>query len=117
MQRVVILGAGFGGLELATILSEAVSGDFDVALIDTGVVPLPEFAGRLGQVLTNTVSAATRPMASAASVGLKTRRPPCKACKITWPNPSVTCSNVDTTGPRPSTGPELVVPRLGSGRP
>src|SRR5713226_9759938 len=34
MQRVVILGAGFGGLELATTLSEAVSGDVDVALID-----------------------------------------------------------------------------------
>jgi sulfide:quinone oxidoreductase len=35
MRRVVILGAGFGGLELATTLSEAVSGDVDVALIDT----------------------------------------------------------------------------------
>jgi len=34
MRRVVILGAGFGGLELATTLSEAVSGDVDVALID-----------------------------------------------------------------------------------
>jgi sulfide:quinone oxidoreductase len=34
MQRVVVLGAGFGGLELATTLSEAVSGDVDVALID-----------------------------------------------------------------------------------
>ena len=34
MQRVVILGAGFGGLELATTLSEAVGGDVDVALID-----------------------------------------------------------------------------------
>ena len=34
MQKVVILGAGFGGLELATMLSEAVSEDVDVALID-----------------------------------------------------------------------------------
>ena len=34
MQRVVILGAGFGGLELATTLSEAVGKDFDVTLID-----------------------------------------------------------------------------------
>src|SRR5437867_2237434 len=34
MQRVVILGAGFGGLELATTLSEAVGDDFDIALID-----------------------------------------------------------------------------------
>jgi sulfide:quinone oxidoreductase len=34
MQRVVILGAGFGGLELATTLSDAVGGDIDVALID-----------------------------------------------------------------------------------
>jgi sulfide:quinone oxidoreductase len=34
MHRVVILGAGFGGLELATTLSEAVGGDIDVALID-----------------------------------------------------------------------------------
>src|SRR6266849_5599535 len=34
MQRIVILGAWFGGLELATSLSEAAGGDFDVALID-----------------------------------------------------------------------------------
>src|SRR3954449_11204898 len=34
MQRVVILGAGFGGLELATMLSDAVGGDIDVILID-----------------------------------------------------------------------------------
>ncbi|MDQ1510185.1 MAG: sulfide:quinone oxidoreductase [Actinomycetota bacterium] len=34
MLRVVILGAGFGGLELATTLSEAADGDIDVALID-----------------------------------------------------------------------------------
>src|SRR5436190_13848376 len=34
MQRVVILGAGFGGLELATMLSAAVGGDIDVVLID-----------------------------------------------------------------------------------
>lgn len=34
MLRVVILGAGFGGLELATMLSEAGGGDIDVALID-----------------------------------------------------------------------------------
>ena len=34
-MRVVILGAGFGGLELATMLSEAdEGGDIDVALID-----------------------------------------------------------------------------------
>jgi sulfide:quinone oxidoreductase len=33
-QRVVILGAGFGGLELATMLSEAGPGDFAVTLID-----------------------------------------------------------------------------------
>lgn len=32
--RVVILGAGFGGLELATTLSEALGDDVDVALID-----------------------------------------------------------------------------------
>jgi sulfide:quinone oxidoreductase len=34
MQRVVVLGAGFGGLELATTLSEAVGGDIAVTLID-----------------------------------------------------------------------------------
>ena len=34
MRRVVILGAGFGGLELATMLSDAVGGDIDVVLID-----------------------------------------------------------------------------------
>ena len=34
MQRVVILGAGFGGLELATMLSEAVGDEVAVVLID-----------------------------------------------------------------------------------
>jgi sulfide:quinone oxidoreductase len=34
--RVVILGAGFGGLELATMLSEALGEDVDVTLIDKG---------------------------------------------------------------------------------
>ena len=34
MLRVVILGAGFGGLELATTLSEAAGADVDVTLID-----------------------------------------------------------------------------------
>ena len=34
MQRVLILGAGFGGLELATILSEALAEEVDVVLID-----------------------------------------------------------------------------------
>ena len=33
-RRVVVLGAGFGGLELSTLLSEAVGGDVDVTLID-----------------------------------------------------------------------------------
>src|SRR5205807_121419 len=33
-SRVVILGAGFGGLELATLLSEALGDDIDVTLID-----------------------------------------------------------------------------------
>jgi sulfide:quinone oxidoreductase len=32
--RVVVLGAGFGGLELSTMLSEAVGADVDVTLID-----------------------------------------------------------------------------------
>ena len=32
--RVVVLGAGFGGLELATMLSDALGDDVDVALID-----------------------------------------------------------------------------------
>ena len=34
--RMVVLGAGFGGLELATILSEELGGDADVTLIDKG---------------------------------------------------------------------------------
>ena len=32
--RVVVLGAGFGGLELSTILSEAMGADLDLTLID-----------------------------------------------------------------------------------
>src|SRR2546425_12453977 len=32
--RVVVLGAGFGGLELSTILSEALGDDLDLTLID-----------------------------------------------------------------------------------
>lgn len=35
-ERVVVLGAGFGGLELSTMLSEASGGDIDVTLIDKG---------------------------------------------------------------------------------
>jgi sulfide:quinone oxidoreductase len=35
-QRIVVLGAGFGGLELCTTLSEAVGGEIDVTLIDKG---------------------------------------------------------------------------------
>src|SRR6476620_6294304 len=34
MRRVVIMGAGFGGLELATMLSDALGSDIDVVLID-----------------------------------------------------------------------------------
>ncbi len=32
--RVVVLGAGFGGLELTTILSETFGDDVDVTMID-----------------------------------------------------------------------------------
>lgn len=35
-KRVVILGAGFGGLELSTMLSEEFGDDIDIALIDKG---------------------------------------------------------------------------------
>ena len=34
--RVVVLGAGFGGLELTTILSEAFGDALDITLIDKG---------------------------------------------------------------------------------
>ena len=34
--RIVILGAGFGGLELSTLLSEAFGDAIDVTLIDKG---------------------------------------------------------------------------------
>jgi sulfide:quinone oxidoreductase len=36
MMRVLVLGAGFGGLELATVLSEALGEEVDVTLIDRG---------------------------------------------------------------------------------
>ena len=35
-KRIVILGAGFGGMELSTILSEEVADDADITLIDKG---------------------------------------------------------------------------------
>jgi sulfide:quinone oxidoreductase len=35
-ERVVVLGAGFGGLELSTLLSEGAGGELDVTLIDKG---------------------------------------------------------------------------------
>jgi sulfide:quinone oxidoreductase len=35
-RRVVVLGAGFGGLELVTILSDAFGDDIDIVLIDKG---------------------------------------------------------------------------------
>jgi sulfide:quinone oxidoreductase len=34
--RVLILGAGFGGLELSTVLSEALGEEAEVTLIDKG---------------------------------------------------------------------------------
>jgi len=37
-ERVLVLGAGFGGLELCTMLSEALGGDVEVTLIDKGDV-------------------------------------------------------------------------------
>ena len=33
-ERVLVLGAGFGGLELCTMLSEEFGGDVDVTLIE-----------------------------------------------------------------------------------
>src|SRR5579864_4180443 len=33
-RRVIVLGAGFGGLELSALLSEAIGGDLDLTLID-----------------------------------------------------------------------------------
>ncbi len=36
MRRVLILGAGFGGLELSTMLSEELGDDVEVTLIDKG---------------------------------------------------------------------------------
>src|ERR1700694_3109210 len=33
-QRVLVLGAGFGGLELSTMLSEALGGEIEVTLVD-----------------------------------------------------------------------------------
>ena len=35
-QRIVILGAGFGGMELSTLLSEGVADDAEITLIDHG---------------------------------------------------------------------------------
>ena len=37
-SRVVVLGAGFGGLELTTILSDAFGDAIDIVLIDKGDV-------------------------------------------------------------------------------
>src|SRR5436189_6174094 len=36
MNRVVVLGAGFGGLELSTVLSDGLGDDVEVTLIDQG---------------------------------------------------------------------------------
>src|SRR4051794_990092 len=35
-KRVLVLGAGFGGLELSTMLSEGSGGEIEVTLIDKG---------------------------------------------------------------------------------
>jgi sulfide:quinone oxidoreductase len=35
-EKVLVLGAGFGGLELATVLSEALGDVIEVTLIDKG---------------------------------------------------------------------------------
>ncbi len=36
-KRILVLGAGFGGLELSTMLSEAFGEDIEVTLIDNAV--------------------------------------------------------------------------------
>jgi sulfide:quinone oxidoreductase len=36
--RVIVLGAGFGGLELSSILSETVGRDLDLTLIDKTIL-------------------------------------------------------------------------------
>ena len=35
-KRILVLGAGFGGMELSTMLSEAFGDDIEVTLIDKG---------------------------------------------------------------------------------
>jgi sulfide:quinone oxidoreductase len=73
-MRVVILGAGFGGLELATILSEAGQGSVDVTVIDKsdgfvfGYSKLDVMFGR------TTLDAARLPYRSIAKPGVRVLR-------------------------------------------
>lgn len=83
-ERVVILGAGFGGLELSTILSEAMGDEIDVALIDKGDAFVFGFSkldlmfGRVGH-LTESIRPPCRLSGVATSLEPVARRRPAKA--------------------------------------
>ena len=72
--RVVVLGAGFGGLELSTVLSEALGDDVDVTLIDQNDAFVFGYA-KLDVMFGRTPPDAVRlPYADIAKPGVRFRR-------------------------------------------
>ena len=73
-MRVVILGAGFGGLELATLLSEAVGGEVDVTVIDKSDAFVFGYAKLDVMFGTKTLDAVRLPYADIAKPGVRVVR-------------------------------------------
>ncbi|MGH7687893.1 MAG: NAD(P)/FAD-dependent oxidoreductase [Candidatus Dormibacteria bacterium] len=71
MARVLILGAGFGGLEAATTLSEAFGEDIDVTLIDHGDAFMVGFSKLDVQFGDTTLDAVRAPYAALAHSGVR----------------------------------------------
>ena len=74
--RILVLGAGFGGLELATIASEALGDEVDVTLIDkrdTFVFGFSKLDVMFGRTTLDAVALPYRKSPSAASASCRRR--------------------------------------------
>ena len=90
--RVVVLGAGFGGLELTTILSDALGEALDLVLIDKGDAFVFGFS-KLDVMFGRQMPAAVRhPYGTIAKPGVRradTRRREEKSCSPNTPRSGV----------------------------
>ena len=94
-KRIVVLGAGFGGMELTTLLSEQVADDADITLIDQGDSFVFGFAKLDVMFGRQTADAVRLPYATSSS-------PACDSSATPSPR-SILCARHVTTAPAPTT--------------